>query len=70
MSALLPEDYDALVRRLRDDDDFFDRYNFYYYSGSAEGETWTEEDREQIICRAVTTDSEDSSKCDDVLSGG
>lgn len=32
LANLLPEDYDQLVRKLRDDDDFFDTYYRYYYT--------------------------------------
>ena len=63
LESLLPSDYDGLVRRLRDDDDLWQRYYSYYVSASPTRGPPTDQDRYDILCEAVRTDSEDHSKC-------
>ena len=90
LENILPEDFDLLVRRLRDEDDFFDFYYKYeqitvlvslaartnnlishsnYYSGSPVAVNPSQSDREEIICKAVTTNYDDDSKCQNILNG-
>ncbi len=63
LESLFPADYDGLVRRLRDDDDLWQRYYSYYVSASPTRGPPTDQDRYDILCEAVRTDSEDDSKC-------
>ncbi len=41
----------------------------YYNSASPVNYAWTEEDRREIICQAVTTDRADDSKCREIFGG-
>ncbi len=81
MDALLPSDYDDLVKRLRDDDQMWEKfyrylfynksiccYNWvllcrYYISDSVTRGAPDDEDRYDILCEAITTDSENDVKC-------